>query len=554
MTNLDPGLCEIVRRFCLVGACWGLQIAGSIAAANPISDENRNPGDDGWREIVNIRFGANYDSVGYIKGYASATSVNKGNAITLYVSVNNPGDPSYSISIYRLGFYQGRGGRLMTRFPSSGYAAGAQQTPCSVDKGPPNGDGMVQCRWAPTYALAVPSTWTSGIYVAKLKLKNPPKDVPGYNYVVFVVRDDSRAPDIVYQQPVATYQAYNQYGGTSLYLCKLVDTCTQGRPAYKESFDRPYAEDGLSSLKSWEQPFIFWLEREGYDVAYTTDIDTHSNGDRLLRSKIFLTAGHGEYWSKQMYDAVQNARDRGVHLAFLGGNTLFWQARFEKSAATSEPNRVITVYRSREADPIADPALKTVNWRNLGRPEQSLLGLQWANGNPYTSSKDSLPWVVADASHWIYAGSGVVDKESILTNDGVDGIIGQEWDTVYADRNGSVPDYVGRPGTSPPGYTAAMPPYLTFDVIEHSSLQPSQVAYAPPAYHYPLTTDAVVYQSLSGAYVFSAGSVMWGTLGQRSTVMQTVAGNVLNKMLVTKPQRLDIAVVNAINDILLLSD
>ncbi len=527
--------------------CAVLMLVSRIAAANPTSDENSHTGDKGWQEIVNVPFPADYDSVGYIKGYASATSVNKGEAISLYVGVNNPADPSFSVSIYRLGYYKGSGGRLMMSYPSTGFATGVQQPGCSVNPGPPVSDGMVQCHWAPTYTLVVPETWTSGIYVAKLKLRAPPKNVPGYNYVVFVVRDDSRTADIVYQQPIATYQAYNRYGGSSLYGC-FVSSCTQGRPAYKESFDRPYDADGLSSLFSWEERFIFWLEQQGYDVTYTTDLDTHASGAQLLKSRIFLTAGHAEYWSKEMYDAVENARDWGVHLAFLGGNTLYWQARFESSPLTGVPNRVIVVYRNLQADPVQDPSLKTINWRNLGRPEQSLLGLQWGNGKDYLSSKDAVPWVVSNAGHWIYNGTGVVDGQA------VDGIIGQEWDAVYAGSNASVPDYVGNPGTMPPGQTAAMPPYLAFDVVEHSALQPSQVAYLPPAYDLPLAADAVVYQSLSGAYVFSAGSVMWGTLSQSSTIMQTVANNVLQKMLATVPQRQDISVFRAISDVLLLSD
>ena len=523
-----------------------LMLLSQIVASNPISDENLKSGDKGWQEIVNVPFSADYDSIGYIKGYASATSINKGDAISLYVSVHAT-DPSFSMSIYRLGYYQGSGGRLMMSYPSAGYAAGVQQPACSINKGPPAGDGMVQCHWSPTVRLVVPATWTSGIYVAKLNLKNPPKNVPGYNYVVFVVRDDSRTGGIVYQQPVATYQAYNRYGGSSLYGC-FVSSCTRGQAAYKESFDRPYDTDGLNVLFSWEQPFIFWLEQNGYDVTYTTDLDTHTNGAHLLKSRIFIAPGHSEYWSKQMYDAVENARDWGVHLAFLGGNTLYWQARFESSPISGVPNRVITVYRSVNADPIQDRSLKTVNWRNLGRPEQSLLGLQWANGKSYSSSIDTLPWVVSNASHWIYRGTGMHEGQLI------NGVIGQEWDTVYPASNAFVTDYVGRPGTLGPGLTAAMPPYLTFNILEHSTLQPSQVEYRPPVYDLPLTHDAVIYQSLSGSYVFSTGSVMWGTLLHTSSVMQRITVNVLNKMLATVPQRQDIAIFGAIGDALLLSD
>ncbi|MBV8783978.1 MAG: hypothetical protein JOZ67_07320 [Gammaproteobacteria bacterium] len=519
-------------------SCW---------AANPTYEENLKPGDFGWQPDSPTHFPAAFDEVGYIKGYASAASVNKGESLSFYVSVNAGADSRYSIRIYRLGYYAGKGGRLMLDYPASGYARGFRQSPCTMNPGPPLGDGMVQCNWAVSYVLTVPQSWTSGVYVAKLVLKTPVSDVPNYNYVVFTVRDDARIAAMRYQQPVATYQAYNKFGGSSLYGC-YVTACTQGRPAYKESFDRPYAVDGASSLYALEEPFIFWLEQQGYDVAYGTDLDTQVDGRRLLQSKIVLMAGHSEYWSRQMYDAVESARDAGVNLMFLGGNTAYWQARFEPNPSSGVPNRVVVVYRTAQADPTLEPALKTINWRNLGRPEQSLLGLQWGNGKDYLSRQDGLPWVVRNANQWAYAGTGLSEGEAIP------GIIGQEWDSVYPDAYGTVPDYVGRTGTLPPGRTAVDPPSLSFDVIEHSDLLASQVQYSPPRYDLPLTTDAVIYQSLSGAYVFSAGSVLWGRLMRASTPLQIMTRNVFNKMLANKPQRLDIAVVDAINNVLVLQD
>jgi hypothetical protein len=524
-------------------ACGTLLYAQVTQAGNPTYEENLQQGDPQWNEKVDIPFPANFDSVGYIKGYASSTSVNKGEALSLYVSVNSPADSAYSISIYRLGYYHGAGARLMMKFPATGSVSGYPQQQCSMNAGPPAGDGMVQCNWTKSYSFEVPASWTSGLYVAKLKLRAPVANVPDYNYIIFTVRDDARKADIIYQQPIATYQAYNYYGGSSLYGC-YVSNCTNGRAAYQESFDRPYAVNGLSQL-FWEQPFVSWLEGQGYDVKYTTDLDTHTHGERLRDSKIFLTAGHGEYWSSAMYDAVESARDSGVSLMFLGGNTLYWQARFAPSPVSGAANRVITVYRDARADPISSPALKTTNWRNLGRPEQTLLGLQWANGKTYEHPADAAPWVVVNSKHWAYAGTGVVDGTAIPA------IIGQEWDAVYPDRNGSVPDFEGLPGQIGPGKTAALPPFLSFDLIEHSELQPSQVEYPPPKHDLPLTTDAVIYQSLSGAYVFSAGSVLWGTLSQSSPQMQGLTNNVINRMLANRPARLDIAVVDAIDNVLL---
>ena len=82
--------------------------------------------------------------------------------------------------------------------------------------------------------------------------------------------------------------------------------------------------------------------------TYSTNLDTHANGGRLLNHKGFLSVGHDEYWSKAMYDAVEAARDAGVNLAFFGANTVYWQVRFEPSAG-GVPNRVMVCYKGATA-------------------------------------------------------------------------------------------------------------------------------------------------------------------------------------------------------------
>src|SRR5438034_6238957 len=126
------------------------------------------------------------------------------------------------------------------------------------------------------------------------------------NYIVFVVRDDSRVAALLYQQPVTTYQAYNNYPddnttGKSLYAFNSngATTISGGKNAVKVSFDRPYEGNGTGnaysqSFFSWEYPFVRWMEKSGYDVTYATDIDTHSNGGRLLNYRGFLSVGHDE--------------------------------------------------------------------------------------------------------------------------------------------------------------------------------------------------------------------------------------------------------------------
>jgi hypothetical protein len=122
------------------------------------------------------------------------------------------------------------------------------------------------------------------------------------------------------------------------------------------------------------------MEKSGYDVSYQTDLDTHTDGSRLLNYRGFLSVGHDEYWSKPMRDAVVAARDAGVNLGFFGANAIYTQVRFEPSS-TGVPNRVQVVYRSATIDPEPDPALKTVNWRDpiLNHPDQDVVGVQFTS-------------------------------------------------------------------------------------------------------------------------------------------------------------------------------
>src|SRR5262249_10593243 len=250
----------------------------AYAADNPIVIENQQPGSSGWQLTLN----AANDSTGQIKGYASATSVQKGEPINFHVTVNPA--QTYNIDVYRMGWYQGLGGRLMQHI---GPLSGVQQPACPTNAT----TGLIVCNWASSYTLSVPTTWTSGIYVALLT------NAQNYqNYIIFVVRDDNRIAPLLYQQSVTTYQAYNNYpdnntSGKSLYEYNSYggNTIAGAKRAVKVSFDRPYTNwDGAGDLLDWEIYFVRWMERSGYDVTYSTDLDTHANGGRLLNYKGFL--------------------------------------------------------------------------------------------------------------------------------------------------------------------------------------------------------------------------------------------------------------------------
>ncbi len=469
---------RVVAAFvCLIVAARCDDQAYADTGNNPVVTENQQPGTTAW-QIGLPGFQVADDTAKQVKGYASATSVNKGEAITFRITVNPV--QTYSIDIYRLGWYQGTGGRLLQHI---GPLKGVSQPACPVDPT----TGLIECQWSASHTLSVPTTWTSGIYLALLT------NVQGYqNYIGFVVRDDARRTDLLYQQPVDTYQAYNNYPndgatGKSLYKHNSygANTVTGTSRAVKVSFDRPYAGNGASTIDHWslrdqlvgqlldyEINFIRWLERSGYDVAYSTNVDTHASGARLLNHLAFLSVGHDEYWSKPMYDAAQYARDRGVDLAFFGGNSVYRQVRFEPSASGTT-NRVMVYYRSATLDPVQG-ATTTVEWRDPlpNRPEQGLMGIQHNTSHV----RQNAPYVVTASSHWIYRGTRFANGDS------VPGLVGYEYDRYMSNYSS--------------------PANRSWTLLSKSPLvnAASQSDYA----------NSSLYQAPSGAWVFAAGTVSWG--------------------------------------------
>ena len=165
---------------------------------------------------------------------------------------------------------------------------------------------LIDCgNWAVSASWTVPADATSGVYIAKLVRA----DTGGASHIVFVVRDDASTSDFVYQTSDTTWQAYNSYGGNSLYV---------GSPAgraYKVSYNRPFITRAGDTSYDWvfsaEYPMIRWLEANGYDVSYSTGMDTDRRGNLVRNHKIFLSSGHDEYWSGTQRANIESARERG---------------------------------------------------------------------------------------------------------------------------------------------------------------------------------------------------------------------------------------------------
>ena len=310
------------RRSFIQGAS-GLGVAAALAGAAPtrsglIRDENARPGTSEWL-LTNTRVDpATKYRCPWIEGYCSRTSVKAGETIELNISTNPPA--KFTIDLYRLGFYGGKGGRLMQRIgPLTG----------SVQPDPPVGENRLrECTWKTSHALEIPADWPSGVYLGKLTEQREQTE----SYLVFIVRDD-RPCDFLLQCSDTTWAAYNRWPD----LWSLYDDGTPPHnwytgPGVAVSFDRPYGRyrqifdaplsQGSGEFLLWEFPLAYWMEERGYDVSYLSNLDTHAAPDRLLKGKAFLSVGHDEYWSLAMYQNVKRAIDGGMHAAFFSGNSV----------------------------------------------------------------------------------------------------------------------------------------------------------------------------------------------------------------------------------------
>ncbi len=267
-----------------------------------------------------------------IQGFATDISVNRGGTINFKV---NTTATSFQIKIYRLGYYGGNGARLIATIPDTATTVSAQPA-CTVSLSPENlvdcGGWSVSASWTAvdsTYAPSKPAV--SGLYIARLETTDGSNKA---SHIPFIVRDDSGHSELYFKTSDTTWQAYNQYGGYSLYAGPGLNN---GGHAHKVSYNRPFTtrdtpvEDNLFNA---EYPMIRWLERNGYDLSYFSSIDADRYPSELLEHKVVMSVGHDEYWSAGERNAFEAARDAGKNLAFFSGNEIYWKTRWENNYRT----------------------------------------------------------------------------------------------------------------------------------------------------------------------------------------------------------------------------
>jgi hypothetical protein len=451
-----------------------------FAPDGAIARENQQRGTTQWQLDV----GANTT---FIQGYAGMVSALAGQQVPLYISSQQP--IGYQLDVYRIGWYGGAGGRLMfwvrdlhslAQGTWNNYDGLIGCTTCTLDPT----TRLRQLHWKLSYTLTVGANWLTGVYLIKMTAANHAE-----GFIPLVIRDDTTPTAVLANVPVNTYQAYNLWGGYSLYgMDDLHGDVIGDSRAYAVTFERPYDRSGgAADFLSWDIHTVRWLEREDMDVSYTTDVDLAEHPEALLYHRVFVDMGHDEYWAKSMRDGVVAARDQGVSMAFLGANDAFWQVRYGPDAE-GNPDRILISYKvnssPKDKDPVDAPKNDpyypthldevTAAWRDplIKHPESEILGLSYHSifaHNYYPS------WDVLDGKlNSLAEGTGLKPGMHIPG-----GLLGYEYD-------------------GPPESTDH-PPHLEY------------IAYTSVRDRYGYEDDAATawYRAPSGALVFDAGSIWW---------------------------------------------
>jgi hypothetical protein len=358
--------------------------AAHAACANPVACENQLPGTP--PSVWDMTSGEGTT----IQGFADPFSVNVGSSINFKIESPASG---YTVDIYRMGYYGGDGARLVASVTPN-IAVSQSQPACNTN----TTTGLVDCgNWGVSASWNVPATAVSGVYFAHIERTDKTDDE---NQIPFVVTNNASHSDVVFMTSDETWQAYNDWGGYSLYTGDstgkpwATSALDPGR-AVQVSYNRPFATrfdtpGGQDYFFANEYPMIRFMEKNGYDVSYVSqeDVGASTGASMLEQHKTFMNVGHSEYWDAADRANVTAARNAGVNLAFFAGNLMWWKTRLAASQFGNEANRTLITYKesldSAQTDP-SDPPTWTGEWRDPrfsppadgGQPENALTGQLW---------------------------------------------------------------------------------------------------------------------------------------------------------------------------------
>jgi hypothetical protein len=474
-------------------------VLNSAFAQNAIVAENQLPGSPA----------SQWDLSGpgstTLQGFTTDISVNHGS--TVYFKIQSA-TANWRIDIYRLGYYQGNGARLITTI----NMASKQAQPAPVTN---SATGEVDAgNWAVTASWSVPANAVSGVYIAHLVDQT---NTSNENHIPFIVRGDESTSDILFQTSDTTWHAYNPWGGDNLYGGNGPGGDSAPGRAYKVSYNRPittrdggsFPGGGGNFAGTWDFVFgaefaaIYWLEQNGYYVSYIAEVDTARSPSLLRQHRLFTSTGHDEYWDTTARANIESARAAGLNLIFMSGNEVYWKTRWEPSIdGSATPYRTLVCYKETRHNAPLDPLdaspswTWTGTWRDLrfsppadgGKPENALTGTMF-EVDSYRSDSIQVPYSMSGLRFWRNT-PNVAKAASGATTTLTQNILGYEWDA--SPDNGFAP--AGLIDLS--STTLSVNTYL----LDYGSTTGNGTA----------THNLTLYKDpTSGALVFGAGTVFW---------------------------------------------
>jgi hypothetical protein len=367
--------------------------------SSAIVAENRRPGTTSWK------IGAPTWS-GDIEGFADTTDATLGQEVGLYVSTTAS---SFHVVAYRMGWYGGDGARQVWR---STAVRGRAQPSCPVSPQV----NMVSCdNWSRSLTVRITSSFVPGDYLLKLIGSGGQQ-----SYVLLTVWQPSSHAAYLLIGRSLTEEGWNTFGGYDFYQGE--GPCTFDAGSYPPcnrarivSFDRPYATgDGAADFLGSELPLVEFMEENGLDVSYVTDVTASEDPATLLNHKAILSLGHDETWTYHELAGVQRALAKGVNVAFLSASAIVRHARLQPSLLG--PDREVVDYRDPAEDPLdatGNPMEVTGNTWASPPTDYSVTAVVGQLYSGFLEPDDAASFVVYDAGSFVFKGTGLHDGSQI---------------------------------------------------------------------------------------------------------------------------------------------
>jgi len=442
----------------------------------------------------------------FVEGYASQVSYAPGEELTLHVSTSAE---NFAVEITRVG--------AKREVVWSSPATAGREHPI------PENASSHGCRWPVALRLPLPSDWRSGYYHVALRVRDGggkfiqrnSRTAEGSCYFVLRAVEPGRNSKILLQLSTHTYNAYNNWGGFSLYAYHG----RGGNQGHRVSYERPPS----SQFAQWEQPFVEWAERAGIALDYAANPDLELHPELLKAYRLVLSVGHDEYWSAPMRDHLEAFIGGGGNAAFFSGNSVCWQVRSE------EGGRALTCWKQNyQQDPVygARGSLATLSslWSHhlAGRPENRLTGVGFLWGGYHKSHGQLMDgsgaYTVHRPEHWLFAGTGLKRGDEF---GGKDTIVGYECDGCELTWRDGLPFPTHRDGTPE-----------TFEVLASAPAQwhPDDCEWYD-RWENGRKGNAVLGTYRRGGTVFTSGSTDWSHgLRGADPVVERITRNVLEKL------------------------